>query len=111
MSKAAALHHSTSTFQQQQSVLFLDSKSSSVPSIYGLLDTKPADGLIYADPNVTYRYRLDRARELELEAIKMQLLPFLYPALLSFLLLEPASAFGGKKNPKDAILLSNVSSS
>ncbi|KAG0651905.1 Transmembrane 66 [Hyphodiscus hymeniophilus] len=40
----------------------------------------------------------------------MQLLPFLYPALLSLLLLEPASALGNKnqKSPKDAILLSNV---
>lgn len=38
----------------------------------------------------------------------MQLLTFLYPSLFSILLLTD-SAYGMKKNPKDAILLSNVS--
>ncbi|KAF8852467.1 DUF1183-domain-containing protein, partial [Acephala macrosclerotiorum] len=38
----------------------------------------------------------------------MQLLPFLYPALLTLLALSPSSTLAAKKVPKDAILLSQV---
>lgn len=41
-------------------------------------------------------------------SFKMQFLPFLYPAFLTLLMLAPDAAQATKKNPKDAILLSNV---